>query len=178
MARRKPVLNPQFWEQRYYRSTRYIHHSVFLCPLRQWREIGDRHERILERYVGDQTNIFDVGCGYGSLIGLMPSGWRGEYLGIDICRSFVNHAKVQYRNLFPRVQFECIDLIKMGEWNRAWIPDLAVARSVRRMIQDNVGEDYWNRMESTILEICPRLLILEYTPGEDDGELIERGEAK
>jgi SAM-dependent methyltransferase len=54
-------------------------------------------------------SLLDVGCGFGDLFGyLSDRGWRGDYLGLDVCPELLEEGRKRYG---PRgARFECIDL--------------------------------------------------------------------
>jgi SAM-dependent methyltransferase len=51
--------------------------------------------------VQGNERVLDVGCGYGSLVPLLPPC---EYVGIDLVEEFVKEARRRY----PGVRFECV----------------------------------------------------------------------
>lgn len=71
----------------------------------------------IERFSPDDS-VADIGCGYGDLFNhLKESGWKGEYVGIDIVPGLIKEAKVKY----PKASFLLTDIIednytKKSDW--------------------------------------------------------------
>jgi SAM-dependent methyltransferase len=58
---------------------------------------------LLRDYVAETHSLLDIGCGYGSLVPLLPPC---DYKGIDVVGDFINAARERYAN----VSFEQVDL--------------------------------------------------------------------
>ena len=68
-----------------------------------------RFAAILDVLGRDFASILDVGCGFGDLFGhLTALGWRGEYLGVDICPELLEEGRRLYGA--QGAKFECLDL--------------------------------------------------------------------
>jgi len=54
-------------------------------------------------------SVLDVGCGFGDLFGyLTERGWRGTYLGVDLCPELLDEGRKRFGPMGAR--FECVDL--------------------------------------------------------------------
>ncbi|MGE3315787.1 MAG: class I SAM-dependent methyltransferase, partial [Planctomycetaceae bacterium] len=72
---------------------------------------GRQHVRFaaaLELIGEDFGSIIDVGCGFGDLFGYLKGiGWRGDYIGYDICPELLDEGRKRYGA--DGAQFECLD---------------------------------------------------------------------
>lgn len=165
MSGKKPVLDRSFWSERFKRA-RYPHHAVYCCSRGEWQRIMERHRKILKEQLEPNTSVLDIGCGYGRLLDSMPTNWKGDYLGIDFAQEFIDYAQ----ELYPGRQFVCGNILDvLPELDKKF--DVAIAGSIRRMLIDNVGQEYWNKIEALTLKVANRLIVLEYL--EDEAEVIE-----
>jgi SAM-dependent methyltransferase len=82
------------------------------------------------------ASLLDVGCGFGDLFGyLSDRGWRGDYLGLDICPELLEEGRKRYG---PRgARFECVDL---SSETLAFTADVAVGIGIfnHRLKGDNL----------------------------------------
>ena len=157
------ISNPLYWKRRLQRSPKdEIHHSIFICNGDRWRRIEDKHREILAKVIGPTDSVLDAGCGYGRLLTLMPPGWDGRYLGIDISPDFVEMA----RELHPNYNFIVGDLRNIGVQGFDW----AVMISIRPMVRRNMGGEVWDAMEKEIRRSAKKLLFLEYDEENPESE--------
>jgi SAM-dependent methyltransferase len=156
----KPILDPAFWRERL-ASAKEPHHAIFVCPGEQWRRIEAKHREILARTIGPADSVLDAGCGWGRLLGLMPEGWGGYYLGVDLSPDFIAAAKP--RAVHQRREFYCADLRDLDFLESGGF-DWAVAVSVRPMVRRELGEETWRQMERELRRVARRRLYLEYDP--------------
>lgn len=164
----EPIADPAYWKLRLESSRNgSLHHSVFRCPADRWERIEQKHRMILSEIVGRTDSIFDAGCGYGRLLGLMPHNWTGMYLGLDLCPEFVELARQHY----PSHPFITGSLASLPTSLQARQYDWAVLISMRPMIKRNLGDDAWAQMERELRRVARKLLYLEYD--ENDNGSIE-----
>lgn len=161
------VLNPEFWRNRLLKAvaSEQIHHAVFRAPRELWDEINAKHRKLLRDRIMPTTSILDCGCGWGRLLTLLPSNWRGRYLGVDLSPDFIEIAqrdRPERDFLVQDLRHPLSDLI--GRF------DLAVLTSVRPMIRRECGEEVWQTIERNIRRVVDRILYLEYDPN-DPGSL-------
>lgn len=162
------VSNPDYWKRRI-ESARSIGQdwkSVFLVHSDRWERILARHRRALFR-IGPKESVLDAGCGYGRLLDLMPSFWRGKYLGVDFSPDFIAWAKERYptrADSFVVGNLINLDFLPPGTF------DWAVIVSIRPMVVRNLGGAVWDRMESEIRRVARNLLFLEYDETNPDRE--------
>lgn len=162
-----PILDPEFWRKRLAESPPgQMHHAVFRCPLDRWREIEAKHREILARHVGLSDSVLDCGCGWGRLLELLPPGWHGQYLGLDLSPDFIGLARARHPGkAFAVCRLEGASR-EVGIWPYGW----AVLISIRPMIRRNLGDEVWGQMEAEIRRCARRLLYLEYDPA-DEGSI-------
>jgi len=59
-------------------------------------------------------SVLDVGCGFGDMYGfLINSGWKGQYLGIDINEDMLKLAKKKC----PDIEVFCVDILNTPQFN-------------------------------------------------------------
>lgn len=162
----EPILCPNYWKRRLQSAPPgQPHHAVFRCPLERWQRIEAAHRRLLARHVGPSDSVLDAGCGWGRLLDLMPPGWSGDYLGVDLSPDFIDLAKILHRGR----HFAVGDLRDLSAFEgRAF--DWAVLVSVRPMVRRNLGDGAWAQMEREVRRLARRVLYLEYDP-EDEGDV-------
>ena len=157
----EPILDPSYWEQRL-RTAAELHHSVFRCPLDRWLRIEAKHREILAKLIKPDDAILDAGCGYGRLLTLLPTDWRGPYLGVDLSPALIAKA----RELHPRRalnHFVVADLLNLPGGNWDW----AVLISVRPMVRRNCGDEVWAEMERELRRVARKLCYLEYDEADE-----------
>ena len=154
----EPILNPEYWRKRLIEARKeQIHTSIFRCGYERWLEIEQVHKRILSEVVGKDMSILDVGCGYGRLLTLMPRHWKGIYWGVDLSEDFVHLA----RQTYPDRDFFVGEILT---FNPTLKFDLAILISIRPMIIRNLGQEYWDTVESHLRQHVTQILYLEYDP--------------
>lgn len=185
------ILSPQYWKRRLQTAPKDgLHHSIFRCPLQTWLEIEARHKKVLAQHIQLGDCILDAGCGYGRLLRLMPEGWRGAYLGVDISPDFIKLALSEHAHHIvlgeglPVRRFVVGDLGHMckvvqialengkfphhapllspSEKLDEQVFDWAVMISIRPMVVRNLGLAIWKQMEAEIRKVARKLLFLEY----------------
>lgn len=154
----KPILDPAFWKKRLDNAPKIrMHYAVYRCSQLEWDRMQIRHQSILSKYVESRDSILDAGCAWGRLLGILPKGWQGDYLGIDISPDFIDLAEKNY----PQHQFIVGDLrkdIKAVDDQYDW----AVVTSVKAMVIREVGQECWDCIESELRRVSKRILCLEY----------------
>lgn len=154
-----PVDKSTFWKERIYDAlikNSSLHAAVYVTDPENWQRIQNETAGILQRYLSQNINILDIGCGYGALYGCIPSSYQVRYTGIDISEEFIDIAKKSY----PSVEFLCGDIRKTEFKDKTF--DLVVARSIHDMICDNMGDGYWKEIENEVKRIGKSLLLIEY----------------
>lgn len=147
----KPIFELDFWKERIIGSKKSRDfHSVYLTQDEQWKKIGSVHKDITDKEV--KGNVLDAGCGYGRL-----SEWFSDYIGVDFSPDFISWAKEKY----PNKDFIVADLRKLPFEDNSF--DWVVCNSIRQMVQANMGNEEWMKMEKELLRVGKKVLILEYT---------------
>lgn len=156
----KPVDKLDFWKDRLEnaKANYPIHYSVFMAHEVLWKQINEKHRRILEKEIKETDNVLDLGCAYGRSSEMV----KGKYTGIDFSLDFIEEAKKRY----PDKNFMVADLKKLPFGNKEF--DIGFMVSVKAMIISNLGYDEWAKMEKEIKRVCKKTIILEYG-GSDAG---------
>jgi SAM-dependent methyltransferase len=113
---------------------------------------GRQHVRfaaVLELIGRDFASIIDVGCGFGDLFGYLKEiGWRGEYIGYDICPELLDEGRKRFGP--DGARFECVDFSSNAFDVRA---DVAVAIGV---FNHKLQSDNWEFVRSTLAAMWKR----------------------
>lgn len=158
------IFNPAYWSKRFDAAVarERIHHALWEVDGDVWKAERERHRNVLSATLRPDDSILDAGCGWGRLLGLLPSWWRGEYLGVDLCSEFVALARRNH----PDRRFEACDLrdpllSKLradANWRKF---DFAIAIGVEKMVIKNAGAEAWEGIKSNLLACADRLLTLD-----------------
>jgi len=124
--------------------------SVYCTTQKDWDYICSVHKKICSFFVSG--NVLDIGCGYGRL-----SEWFNRYTGIDFSEDFVNKAK----KIYHKNEFVVGDIKDMPFYDKEF--DWAICVSIRGMIQRELGDVEWLKMEKEIKRVAKNILILEYS---------------
>jgi SAM-dependent methyltransferase len=161
----EPISDPAYWARRLRNVQEAdLHMSVFKCPPDRWRRIEARHRAILAEHVRPSESVLDAGCGYGRLPTLLPDGWFGDYLGVDLCPDFIDLA----RKTHPLRRFMVCDLREL-HLKGLGVFDWCLLVSVKHMVIRNQGEAVWLEMETKLRTVARRLLFLEYDENDEGG---------
>jgi len=165
----KGILKPEFWKVRLARanSMREPHRAVYECTLEQWKNIENEHRKVLRQTVMSDWSVLDIGCGYGRLLEILPTSWKGEYLGVDASPDFIEMAEID---------FYCYDFIcsRIEEITVPAVPfDLAIMISFRAMVVGNLGQAAWENIEKLLPLLAKRVLYLEYSAEEGSSQFVE-----
>lgn len=156
----KPVDTQEFWKHRLYQACatgRGVHTAVYDIDQSVWEEIQKECIGVLKRYIRAGDKVLDVGCGYGALCGCLSSSVN--YIGIDVSPDLIEVARLAY----PTKTFHVVDARDLPFKDNSF--DWVIARSLRDMIVDNLGEDYWNRIECEMLRVSSNVLLIEFENG-------------
>lgn len=171
------IFDPEYWRERLLETPDdEPQKAIFETNRDNWQAIEEVHREIIRKHVKGNHSVLDVGCGWGRLLSLMPLGWYGMYLGIDISPDFISMAQSRY--LKRKHQFKVADARECLKWalcpylidnegGHTYFPsgvkrDWAILVSIKPMILRNVGEEVWELMKRNIKEVCNRILLLEY----------------
>lgn len=173
----EPIFDPSYWKKRLQDAPdTNPHHAIMICDIDRWKKAEEIHRKILKSHINPNDNILDVGCAWGRLLHLMPTTWRGDYLGIDLSPEFIAKAKDEH----PDCDFAVRNVLEIEKELKAQSTQLGIARprfdwaicvSIRDMVITNLGEAAWNYMLVEIKKVAEQVLILEYTEI-DKGEIL------
>lgn len=160
------ISEPSYWRERLRqaRTSGHLHEAIFRCSADAWRRIEEKHRLILAERIGQNDSVLDCGCGWGRLLDLMPRGWGGAYLGIDLSVDFVDEARLRHERPFVVADLRDLEGHHLPQF------DWAVLISMRPMIRRNLGGEEWDRCEAEVRKHAKRLLYLEYDEN-DEGSL-------
>lgn len=178
----EPIFSSDYWKGRLADAIarEQIQYAIYHTNSDTWEAIAKQHKKILNRVLAADTSVFDAGCGWGRLLTLVPSWWKGDYLGVDLSPDFIDMARLANSGM-PYRRFMTHDLRRSVPqlWTSpngvSSLPpiryDLGVCISIKPMVIANCGGDEWMKMEEVIRSMCKHILYLEYDP-EDNGELV------
>jgi SAM-dependent methyltransferase len=156
------LLQPSYWGERL-RAARIVdrlHESVFRgVDPEWWKRMTDYRRKKLAEVVKPEDSVLDAGCCWGWLLDILPDGWKGDYLGVDLSPDFVALARQRY----PGRAFVVGDLLKpetidLGGRHFTW----AYVGSVKSMFTNQIGGDSWERIEAFLRSVADDLIVYEY----------------
>lgn len=164
----KPVNTPEFWQRRFVDYMGDPRRVLWTGTDAQWDQMEQDHKEILAKEIKPDDKLLDAGCGYGRLLDLLPSSFRGGYTGVDISPKMIAEAK----RLHPGHDFRVCDLsnLPVFTWTRRYVDgrphdapifDVAVCIMLRHMLTAHVSPAYWDIVEGQLKQVAKRLLILE-----------------
>lgn len=164
----RPVFSPEFWANRLRDAERSgdpndLHKAVFNTDIDTWRDAEERHRALLAKLVGPHDSILDIGCGYGRMLDLLPEGWDGHYLGVDVAPAFIARARRDH----PKFRFRTGDLRDLTVL-RGEAFDWGIGISVKRVFAGHAGAEAWAAVEANLRRHCARLLFLDYDAADDE----------
>ena len=157
MTDKKPVDDPAFWRYRLLWALshgRGTHTAVYDVDKEEWDAIQNSSKNILSLYAFDGIKLLDAGCGVGTLCSYLPKGVK--YVGIDISPEMVEVARLSY----PLEDFRVADMRCLPFDTCRF--DLAICRSIRSMVLDNLGQAAWDTMQAELLRVSDKLIVVEY----------------
>ena len=111
--------------------------------------------------------MLDAACGYGRLSPIFE-----KYIGVDFSPDFINIA----RKSFPKKEFLVANIKELPFEDNKF--DWSICSSLKTMIEENSGEEEWNKMKKELLRVSKKILILEYTEAANkkdySGHVIEK----
>lgn len=146
----KPIDKVEFWKERIDTAVK-PHYSVYVVHEAGWKRINEVHQSLFDRYIPKDAKVLDAGCGYGR--------WADNfenYTGVDFSPDFVAWAKKER----PNKIFLQADLANLPFEDKEF--EWAFCVSIKRMVQSNLGENAWDKMQNELLRVSEYLLVLEY----------------
>lgn len=143
----KPVDSINFWKERIDTAAK-DYFMVYVTSEGDWKRINEAHREHFKKMEG---RVLDAGCGYGR-----NSEYFDNYVGVDFSPDFIELAKKKYPNK-TFIQGDLKDLpFKDKEF------DWAFCVSIKAMIENNLGEEEWKKMERELLRVAKQVMLLEY----------------
>jgi SAM-dependent methyltransferase len=155
---KKPVDTPEFWKTRLMWALshgRGSHTAVYDIDYSVWQVIQNQTATVLRGETRQGDHILDAGCGIGTLYSYLPSG--RHYTGVDLSPEMIEVARLSY----PEAHFEVANLQNLSQFCDQQF-DVAICRSIRKMIVDNLGHEAWLPIERELLCVSKKLIITEY----------------
>lgn len=155
---KKPVNDPAFWKTRLMWALshgRGSHTAVYDIDFTVWTSIQNMTRSVLRFELRQGQTLLDVGCGIGTLSSYLPPGIK--YHGIDISPEMVEVAHLSY----PHQSFSVDDARYLPQFLNQHF-DVAVCRSLRKMIIDNLGDPHWQAILQEVRRISKKVIIIEY----------------
>jgi hypothetical protein len=161
----RPIFTQEFWAKRLEDAgkRRIPHLALFSTDHETWGAVEAKHRRILADLIKSDDSVLDVGCAYGRLLGLLPPGWHGGYLGIDLAEAFIAKARAEH----PDHDFLALDLRELRTLDTSPRFDWGIVISVKRVIAGHAGQEVWDRIEVELKKRCRRILYLDYDANEE-----------
>lgn len=160
---KKPIDTTEFWRKRLLwacATGRGTHTAVYDTSPETWQFIQDDTKRLLENHLKPGMSLLDAGCGYGAASAYLPG--NVTYCGVDMSPEMIEVARLAYR----KREFHVADLRNLrtvcDAKGRPRHFDFALCRSMRKMVRDNLGPEAWDAIESELLRVADRIIIIEY----------------
>jgi len=153
----EPVSTTEFWRNRLakaHASGRGLHTAIYDTDEVTWDTMQNETKGIIHRHIMPGCKVLDVGCGYGALAELMPE--RTTYVGVDLSPDLIEIACLRRPDLNLVLANATALPFKAKEF------DVAVARSLKGMIQENLGDGAWQPIESELIRVARTVLVMEY----------------
>lgn len=158
---RLPVNTVSFWRRRVFEAFatgKMLHQCIWDEQYELWQYAQGETAGILNRVIPPGATVLDAGCGYGALCCCFQEARLAvDYTGIDVSPDLIELARYRY----PDRTFLCHDLTQPTRF-RAKHFDWAVVRSVREMLQKNVGDPVWQAVWGEVVRVSKRQLIIGY----------------
>lgn len=148
----KQIDKLEFWKERIDTAQK-EHYTVYVTGELDWKRIFKAHKEIIEECIPLDATVLDAGCGYGRMSELFSPEL---YTGIDFSPDFIAMAKKKY----PAYEFRVENLKALPFKDKEF--DWGFTVSIKKMVQDNLGEKEWQTMEDELTRVCTKVLILEY----------------
>lgn len=167
----EPILDPAYWKRRLETAPdRNPHHAIMVVDDGTWKRIESRHRLILAEWIKPNDSILDAGCGYGRLLHLLPTTWRGDYLGVDLSPDFIAKAQAEH----PDCDFTVGELVNIRNVVKAHYKDnvkqslerpsfdWAICLSIKDMTITNTSEANWIAIRDRLKKVAKGVMVLEY----------------
>lgn len=149
-------MTPEYWYERIVQAKGDLHRMMFDGPRSEIEAIDRKQQIVLWNEIKENDTVLDAGCGYGRILGLMPSHWKGGYVGVDISHHFLRIAEA----LFPTRQFLRWDLRHLSELYKEKLFDVAIVSGLKGMITQHVGPIVWEDIYAQLQRAAKRVLLL------------------
>lgn len=148
----KPIDKTEFWKERIDTAVK-DQYMVYVTGDQDWKRIFDAHVEIINKTIPKDATVLDAGCGYGRMSELFN---KELYVGVDFSPDFIKKSQAKYPdNLFYIMNLKKLDF-KDGKF------DWAFCVSIKKMVEDNLGEEEWLKMLAELKRVAKKVLILEY----------------
>jgi SAM-dependent methyltransferase len=162
MSEKLPVCDQGFWRRRVDAARGSFpadwYKAVWDTDPETWQQMQDTHRGVLSQLIhpSHPLKVLDAGCGMGYLLEVLPHNTHIDYTGVDISPDMLRLARAMH----PGKRFLSGDLRRLPFPDQHF--DLAIGRSVKGMVEVNLGIMVWRKMETEILRVSQRLLLMGY----------------
>lgn len=146
----KPIDKLEFWKERIKTAVK-EHYSVYVIHEQGWNKINEAHKEIFQKEIKLTDSVLDAGCGYGRLSELFDN-----YTGVDFSPDFIEKAQSKY----PNKKFIVANLKNLPFKDKKF--DVSIVVSIKKMVEDNLGQEEWAKMQKEVQRVSKKTLILEY----------------
>ncbi len=151
------VFDPDYWKGCLERDGAVeLHRAIYNCSLEQWQRVEELHRKTIAEHVKPTDSVLDAGCGWGRLIDLMPEGWEGAYLGVDLSPDFIELAHLKHRRPFLVADLRTLEVRGHYDWT--------IAIGLKSVVLRN-APGHWPAIEAVLRKVSTRQLYLR-----NDGE--------
>lgn len=164
-------MTPEFWKGRI-SSSPVLRHSVYRCDEIDWQRINQHHHHMLNKHIDvKKDKVLEAGCAYGRWSYLFSN-----YTGVDISPDFIKLAQESYPDNADNFLVGDLRNLPFDDDTFDW----CFLVSIKGMIIREMGKDVWDSMETELIRVSKKILILEYSnslpdnPKRDNVEILTK----
>lgn len=151
----KDVTNSTFWRERLDRCGGDLQRAMMEGSSDQFAAVHrDQMLRLHRADIQPTDSVLDVGCGYGRLLTMMPTYWKGPYCGVDVSPDLIAVARI----LYPGRRFVVGDCTRLDEADGVF--DVAVAVWLKTMLCENGLAETWERVHAEMHRVARRVVVI------------------
>jgi SAM-dependent methyltransferase len=137
-----------------------------------WGDVSSqylRFQKLTDGLIKEGSSILDYGCGLGHFVDYLENQHlkKYQYVGIDLCDSFIKHAMQKYHSK-KNINFYTGDISQKNLRNHSF--DIAIASGVFSLKQENI-ETYTFQTLSKMFELVDESVSVNFLTKHCDYEL-------